>query len=544
MKIILGSFLKYIDLFFVLAIALFTVSNLFQPGFFPSHDGEYHVIRFYEFDKTLRNGNWYPLWASDLNYTYGLPLFNYVYPLPNYISSLFHFLGASFINSFKLNLIFASLIGSITSYLYSKARFGKWGGVLTSVFYTLAPYHLLDIYIRGSVGEVWSLGFFPLCLYFFDQIVLSHKPRIIVLSAISISLVIFSHNILALMFVIFLIFYSMFLILQQKERKSSAISIILAFIGGLGLSSIFVLPALLEQHYVAGLKIYDVLENFPEIYQLLIPSWGSGFSGQSSLTQMSFQIGLANLLVLILVIIKLFRKTKERKLIYFFLIVFFFLFFMITPHSSFLWQRIAIIQYFQFPWRLLSLLILSCAILAGSITVLYKSKLIYILLLLVIILTTYTYAKAPYFWKRDDNYYITRENFIYGSNSLGNAFQTKWLSQQKNIPGKNKEIKLIEYKTTKRIYEVTIQEKKQVVFPIAYFPGWKAIVSGGKLKVINKGGKISVELPKGKTVINLILTDTKTRLIARTITVFMVAFVTLILLKPAVLQYFYAYRNR
>ncbi len=81
-------FIKYRFLLLVAFFALLGSFPLLHSGLFPTHDGEYHVIRFYEFDKVLRDGNLYPRWAPDLNNGYGVPLFNYVYPLPNYFSSL------------------------------------------------------------------------------------------------------------------------------------------------------------------------------------------------------------------------------------------------------------------------------------------------------------------------------------------------------------------------------------------------------------------------------------------------------------------------
>ena len=149
----------------VVLFALISASSLFHTGLLPTHDGEYHVIRFYEFYKTLSNGNFYPRWAPDLNFGYGVPLFNYVYPFPNYISSIVHFAGASFIDSFKLNLILATLAGAIFMYLWVKNYFGEISGLTASVFYSFSPYRFVDIYIRGSVGEVWAMAFFPALMW-------------------------------------------------------------------------------------------------------------------------------------------------------------------------------------------------------------------------------------------------------------------------------------------------------------------------------------------------------------------------------------------
>ena len=82
--------------FSFLCIAIFSLIAtlpLFHQGLLPTHDGEYHVVRFYEFHKMISDGVWYPRWAPDLLYGLGVPLFNYVYPLPNYVASFLHFFG-------------------------------------------------------------------------------------------------------------------------------------------------------------------------------------------------------------------------------------------------------------------------------------------------------------------------------------------------------------------------------------------------------------------------------------------------------------------
>ena len=92
-------------IFLLLVVTFLAIQPLTHAGLHPTHDGEYHVIRFYEFDKAIRDGDWYPRLAPDLNNGYGVPLFNYVYPFPNYVASLLHFFGMSFTP--RLHLAFA-----------------------------------------------------------------------------------------------------------------------------------------------------------------------------------------------------------------------------------------------------------------------------------------------------------------------------------------------------------------------------------------------------------------------------------------------------
>src|SRR3989338_1418426 len=163
--------------------------SLLHKGLPPTHDGEYHVIRFYEFDKVLRSGSWYPRWAPDLNKEYGIPLFNYVYPLPNYMASFIHVFGFNFIDSFKAEVFLGILTGAIFFYLWARQFWGNLGGVVSSVFYTFSPYHFVDIYIRGSVGEVWALGFFPAFLWAYTRFVKSKRKVFLMFSSIFLAII-------------------------------------------------------------------------------------------------------------------------------------------------------------------------------------------------------------------------------------------------------------------------------------------------------------------------------------------------------------------
>ncbi len=545
--------MKHKLLIFAIALSVIAVLPLFQSGLHPTHDGEYHVVRFYEFDKTLRSGSMYPVWAASFNYGYGVPFFTYVYPLPNYVASFFHLFNISFIDQFKLSLIAATLVGAVSSYYLGKQKFGEWGGLLTSVFYTYAPYHFLDIYIRGSVGEVWALAFFPLPLICINKIL--KKPGIMhsLLLGVTLSLVIFSHNILSLMYAVFLSSYVLIMLLFTHQRVQKVLYLSLGGIISLLLSVVFFIPALLEQRYVEGLNTFKYSDHFPEIYQLLIPSWGSDYSGVASATQMSFQIGAANLFLVSFVICALLCKKvkKDRAYILFFLIWFFVLCYLMTSYSSAIWEFVSFMGYFQFPWRLLSLVILCCAILAGSITHISKNKFLYILFLIFIIATTYGYASTPYMLDRTDEYYTQNSNYIHGTNSIGNGFQTKWLSQAKSLPHvqgnfikSNGQISVRNSSSIYKSYSIKPASKSEIVLNIAYFPGWRAYVDGQEVEVINNDGKIGVQVLENSRVLEIRFEDTPVRFISKIISITTFIIVLVFILKYTVIQWFHGYRNR
>lgn len=518
-------------IFLLLILTLPSVMSLFKPGLPPTHDGEYHVIRAYEFDKTLRDGDWYPRWLPDLNSGYGTPLMNYYYPLPYYAMSFLHFLGIGFIEAFKTSMISASLIGAIFMFLWARRFWGNFGGLVGSIFYTYSPYHFLDIYIRGSLGEVWALGFFPAFLWSITKFVEEKNRLFIPVSSLFLSLIIFSHNILALMFFPFTISYTLFLIRRAADKKKRHLTFFSCsiFLLSLGLSSIFWAPAIFERGYVVGLEIYNYKSHFVELYQLIFPSWGSGFSADSATEGLSFQIGVTNITTLILSVGLLLLKIRGKKenfgINVFFILWSFLTIVLMLNVSGFIWEHIPFMKYFQFPWRFLSLVILTCSFLAASLVAVgkgLKTKVLSLFLILLPLPLGIGYANSAYHHLRDDNYYISRSNFIDGTNTPGDVFNTIWfnkkLSREKEkftIREGDALVTIHSLRSTKYEASIVTNENVTVQANTAYFPGWQAFIDRERVETrSNKDGLIEFLMPKGKHDFTVKLTNTPVRIVA------------------------------
>jgi uncharacterized membrane protein len=528
---------KIIPYFIVIFFAIVAGFALLHPGMIPTHDGEYHVLRFYEFDKTLKSGVWYPRWAQDFNFGYGIPLFNYVYPLPNYFASFLHIFGFNFIDSFKINMFVASLFGAVGMYLFSKEYWGKLGGIVSSVFYTFAPYHFVDIYIRGSVGEVWALGLFPLALWSLKKMIKNQDKRFIIPSVLFLAAIILAHNILALGFFIFVVSYLLLLVMLSNNKRQIGLQVLFLLWLSIGLSAVFWLPAIFETKYVVGLQVFDLKSNFPDLYQLLVPSWGSGFFGGTMENQMSVQIGLTNVLIILLSLCMLpfliIKKRKNVSLVIFSLVWLFVLFFLMLKVSLPIWEKVPLLYYFQFPWRLLSLVILLVSLLAGALIYYSRFKLFLVMLLIVLAIgTTWQYAKSPYYFNRDDNHYISRSNFIDSTNSPGNSFNTLWIAGKINHrSGFSEGLKIQKKQPQYYLFNSNNNKDINVILPLAYFPGWELRIDKNSKKIINTDGEIGFVLPKGKHTIELTFSDTPIRTIALLISLISLLLVLTILVK-------------
>lgn len=524
---------KFPPILIVLLLGLLSALPLFHKGLIPTHDGEYNVIRAFEFDKTLRSGSFYPRWQQDLNFGYGSPLSNYYYPLPYYSSSLFHAFGLSFIDSFKAGLIGATFIGGLLFYLWIKSFWGIVPAVVGSIFYLYSPYRFVDVYIRGSIGEIFALSLFPGFLWAITKTIKEKEKKYIVISSIFFALTILSHNILGYMFALFGIVYTFFLL--KLEKKKYYIGCMTAFLLGLGMSAVFWMPALLEKPYVKGLEIFDYSKHFPELYQLIFPSWGTGFSGIISGNEMSYQLGIANLVIIVLCFVLLLKiKNKyDRKIITFFLTLFFIIVYLMHSSSLFFWKNIPLFNYFQFPWRFLSLEILIAPFLAGSVMFyLIKKwknlKFVYIVIFsMLAIALSISYIKPAYYLNRDDSYYFSKANFMDGTNTPGNVFNTIWFKQnllreREKITRINGDAIILSQNINPIRYFFSIRSGSASSFQVntAYFPGWEVKIDGKKQFIApDKNGLFSFVLIPGTHSVRVELKNTLLQTFASWITI-------------------------
>lgn len=522
----MGLFTKYKFILSVFLLTALSVANLSSYGIPPTHDGEYHIMRIWQFHKVLLDGNFTPLWAPDFNNGFGIPLFNFVYPLPNYIGSFFHWIGFSLIDSYKLTMSFGSFLGAIFMYLFIKQRWGRVSGLVASVFYTFAPYHLLDIYVRGSVGEILALGIFPGILWSYEKFMAKFKYRYFVVTSILLALLVLSHNILAIVFFPMFIVVELFLILSDRKKLEEIFQLTAVSIVGLGLSAPFWLPAIVEKKYVQGLQVSNPIDHFPVFYKLIYSSWGYGFSGITTEGQMSFQIGIAGVIVVLVSIFFSYFFKKIRREALFYLLLLSSIIFFITPYSTWFWDRLPLINFVQFPWRFLGGAIFIISLLAGLITnrSIYNNKIAFVLfssfLVLLSVSFSFNYIKAPFYHERSDDHYLTRPNFTDGTNSPGDAFNTIWLN---NVPKKEKnkieligvgQLKDFEIFGQKYKFTADLKEKSIVKINTAYFPFWKSIIDGEHGEVQNSSGIISLEVDKGLHRIEVFVGNTTLRMLS------------------------------
>jgi hypothetical protein len=367
---------------------------IFEKGYFNMHD-DLQMMRQLEMEKCFFDGQIPCRWVPDMGYGYGFPLFNFYPPLPYLIGEVFRIMQFSFVDTAKLTFALSLVLSGITMYFLTKNFFGRWGGVVSSIFYIWAPYHSVDIYVRGAMNEAWAFIWFPLILMTSYRLIKEKKKTFKWVIGLALSWVglLLSHNLMVMVFApIFAVWCLMFWLKKHDLKK--VLQLAISGITAAGLAAFFTIPSILEQKYVHVDTLtqgyYEYIAHFATIGQLLFSRfWGYGPSIWGPNDGMPFAVGhihwILSLVILLIagyVVIKRKKNKIEPEILYvvfFSLIVGWFAAFMAHQNSTFIWQKIRFLSFVQFPWRFLAPATLGFSLVSGAIVILLPKKIGFIL---------------------------------------------------------------------------------------------------------------------------------------------------------------------
>ncbi len=257
-------------------LALLAAQPLMRPLVPCSHDGSLCLLRVVEGDHLIRHGHLYPRWAPDMAYGYGYPLFNFYPPLSWYVVETFHLVGLPLVLAWNAALALCLLASGAFAYLLARDRMPEHGALVTATAYMLAPCTLYNVYFRGNLAESVALPLLPLVLWAFGRLVQSAQARYLALAAISLSLLVLAHQVVAVLFGPVLLAYVLILWGRRRGTSWHLLTVITAGLLALGLSAFFWMPAFLEQDTVQIEQSFtpgsmDFRQNFLTLNELFSP---------------------------------------------------------------------------------------------------------------------------------------------------------------------------------------------------------------------------------------------------------------------------------
>ena len=359
----------------VLAFSLFALLPLAGPDyFFDAHDAPHTVFFLTEFDAALRDGVWYPGWATDQALGYGYPTFVLIPPLAYYAAEGFHLLGATKVAAVKWTWALATMGAGLAMYAFARRILGRQRGLLAAVVYVYVPYHLVDIYVRAALAEYSAFVWMPLALLAFHRLVEHVTPRRLGLAGLAYGALWLTHNLTGLVFTPLLAAYILFRLLAGRaswvQRLARAGAAMGAALLGLGIAMALILPNLPERAYINQEQWvqpgYDYTQHFVYPFHLLSSLWGYAPGTPGVEGGMSFQLGAVPLILALVAIVGAFRRpARERAQAWFFAGATLLVLLLMLPLSAPVWELLPIAALIQFPWRLLALTAVTLSVLGG-----------------------------------------------------------------------------------------------------------------------------------------------------------------------------------
>src|SRR3989344_901042 len=538
------------ELFIIIALLILTVPvllPLFKSGYFP--------VRWV---KDFRNGE---------------PLYNFYGPLPYYIGALLKFFpGLSYLVIIKILFGIGFILSTLAMFFLGKKLFGVLGGFIVGLMYLYAPYHSVDVYVRGALSESWALIFFP--LIFLTSLNLSEKKSIKNMAFLSPSLagLFYTHNVMTMISAPFILGWMAYLIFRTKD-KSLIKYYLISIVWGIGLGASFLLPAFFEKQFVKTDELttgyFDFRGHFVAVRQWFSPFWGYGASLWGAKDDMSFQVGLTHWLVYgltgLLVVLSFFqirifnfqfsifnenlkyKKWKDAFILFGVLSgLFVFSLFMMHNKSAFIWEWFEVLEFTQFPWRFLGISIFFISLLGGFFAYFLKENLskglVFIITLLVVLGNVSYFHPDSYYLDSVDDHYIS-QNILSQNDKLPKDYLPIWVKKIRDdklrephfIEGAG-DVKSFNYKTAFVSFDANTSSKSAVETPVTYFPGWEVRVNDKKIDIEepDEYGLIKVPLNEGENKVKMQFNNTGIRMVSNLISLLSLFILVFVFVKKRV----------
>lgn len=517
---------KYLIPILLIALSLPSVFQLLRPGFYEPSD-LHHIADIYQMFRAFQSGQFPPRLGPDYTFGWGYPLFNFYYVLPFYIGAFWFWLIGSLTASYKFVFILSVIISIPAMYAFLKEFFGRFPSFVGTLLYLYTPYRAVEIYVRGAMGEALAISLLPAVLWILVKVMKKPGLKMIAVAAVILGLFLLSHNYLWLLSAPWIGLF-LLIIYLEKRKIESLIRLSIAALLAAGVTCYWWLPALLEQKLVSSKTPFLLIDHFPFIKQLIIPSWGYGASLPGPYDGLSFQIGVVNLAVFMISVIlivfgrKLFDKTKSY-ITFWAITGFLVTLFMMNIRSYPFWKLLPFSNFVQFPWRLLFLTTLFTSILAAVVVQIIPPKISKILGVIIIvgcIGLTFNYFKPSKIFYKSDNDYLSRmfaDRTVTGTKSTVSQDYLNWsedylplpgwtskkpstLPQSKIIGEKNVSVTNVQVLNPVRwTGDIDAKTDGKIIFFAYYFPGWYARLDGKKVETQpgEPYGQVEVKVTKG-----------------------------------------------
>ncbi|HIQ01258.1 MAG TPA: hypothetical protein EYH30_03865, partial [Anaerolineales bacterium] len=539
----------------LMLVALLAAALVWGPGTVNTRgggDSPFLLQRAHQMLVNLRAGVFPVRWMPDAAYGLGYPFFNYYAAFPYYLVGLLALAGLDLLTALKVVQAVGFVAAALAMYGWVRGvSGGRWTAWLAAVAYTVAPFHLVNVYVRGdSLSEFYAFIFYPLILWALDRMSEVRGTGRWVPASLAYAGMVLTHNISALIFTPFVILYLVIRWLGGELDRRSFVIYHLPLVIGLLLSAWFWLPALAESglvqlgtvtggyfHYARHFRAGDLVQ------RNLLFDYSIAPGGNTPFAMGLVQAACAALGVGALAMRGIRRRLEARW--GFMLLGLAVSTVMITPLSKFLWDHLPLLPMVQFPWRFLSVQALFAAAATGGLATIARPirGLRFWAVALPVALVLVVSALLPL---RPDRLPIGPADvtaqrlqlYELFTGNIGTTIRYEYLDRAvvprplisetlidpeappRAIPleGAALEAAMVEREPTRQVWRVW-GEGGGIAFPLLYWPGWGAQVDGEQVAVwpVQGSGYLALEVGPGNHIVVLQLGRTRVRAFAESL---------------------------
>lgn len=518
----------------VLISALLVFDLFFNNGHSAHMDGRVHITTITQFYKAMLAGDWKPMWADGFA-NYGMPVPLVAHQLISYLGAWITLITNNTITSWKIVALIAAILSNVIFYRFLRIYFVPLAAFVGVFLYNVAPYRILNLFIREALPEFFASVFFPLVLMALYYLIKEKKLWAIPFLVIAFTGLALSHPMMLVVSSFITVPYLLFLLKDEKDKIKQFFVSGSLMVWGLLMAAYYLIPLQTEikyfyygtgNHLTPGQTLH--LKNFidPNWYYFLDRDI---LNRGHFVTPGMFEVVIVSLGVLLVVWRVLKNKKWRSDILDLIVAVSLLTLLFTTDYSLFFYERINILSNIQFPWRMLSLFIFLPPIIVAYILNHLDKKRMQLLALGIILF--FAISRFPQLYSKNNTAHPFSRYLFTTVNLHSTNMNTVWTGETVDYPVHPEKGGVIEGtgKITQRTlsnswrkYTVDAQTPIRMVDYTFYFPGWKVWVDGQPVEIQFQDpdyrGVITYNVPAGKHEIYVKFTDTKVRLLGNLVT--------------------------
>ena len=496
---------------FVVAVSLLTLVPAFVFGVPSNRDLSNHFRFALPFYDAIAAGNFYPGWLAESNHGYGDPSFRFYPPALYYLLALFRFVTGEWYVATLLTFAVISIAGGLGIFFWARSVLPSSQAMWASILYTVAPYHMNQLYQATMLAEWAGAAVLPFVFAFLERVCAHGRRRDVAGFAGCYALLGLTHLPLTVIGSLALLVYAI-VRLQAGRRVQTLLKLAGATALGLCASSIFWVTMVAEMRWI-GLNTIDRDASVDYRLNFLL----STFSPDNMNVWWMNILALMTLLLSAPIVLLLRRRVwSDRRPLRPLIVFTVFTLFMTLPLSRPIWDVLSVLQQTQFPWRWLALISMGMAILTAAAMPLLEqteraiARIRRVLILgamsIAIVFTLSHVVREAKFLPR--NQFENTLSEVRGTQSVNYWFPI-WASSSARrmtdeVEADGRPVIVQSWSPERRQFQVPAGAATEARVRAFYYPHWTA-KSGGKLLSTraDKDGALLISLPADATSVEL-----------------------------------------